>query len=475
MNFHLLLDAEGRFTFLNNSFQEWSGYEIYELEGKPLQDHLSPGYATQINEFLKDHRYQGSLNITRLPFFGKQGIKWIEMVLTHIPASAQVMVSIRDVNKQTLNEIDEVTSAHSTFFAGHPFGILHLDSHGSATRINTQVSKDFGYSLLALQQKPLIDLVLYKHRFKVLRDFAIALKAGRASVFDIQVVTITNQALDVNLTIVPVVYHNETLELYLVIKNVTERIALQKNLKKLSLVADKTTNGVMVLNKSFEIEFINDGFTKMSGFTRDDAIGRGLSQVLKMAEDGPAKAEKAKEDLSNGIPLELELLCKRKDGTNYWNLLKLTPIMNEQGHMEMCITIHNDVTEKKKAEMELRLLADDLYRQNKELHQFAYIVSHNMRSPVANIVGLANLMDIFKDDPETQAQTLKELSKSVNNLDTVIKDLSYILTVNNASKELLKEPVNFQDLLQQALIDLQPQILLTDAEIHVPLFAQYIF
>jgi signal transduction histidine kinase len=187
-----------------------------------------------------------------------------------------------------------------------------------------------------------------------------------------------------------------------------------------------------------------------------------------MAEEGTPKTEHAKADLSNGIPMELELLCTKKDGASYWNLLKLTPIMSEQGHMEMCIIIHADISEKKKTEMELRLLADDLYRQNKELHQFAYIVSHNMRSPVANIVGLANLMELFKDDPETQSQTLKELAKSVNNLDTVIKDLSYILTVNNASKELLKEPVNLQDLLQQVLIDLQPQILMTDADIKVP-------
>jgi PAS domain S-box-containing protein len=468
MNFHLLLDAEGRFIFTNNSFQEWSDYEVHELNDKLLQDHLSPGYSAQVTQFLTNPQQHSSLNIARVPFFVKNNIKWVEMVLSHIPASAQVMVSVRDIDKQSLDEIGEVIKAHSTFFAGHPFGVVHLSIEGKATQVNKQAQSDLGYTLHSLQQQPIIELIVSKCRPQVLRQFVKARNLGKSSAFDIKVLTSMHQALDVNLTIVPVVYHNETLEVYVVIKNISERIALQKNLKKLSLVADKITNGVMVLNKNFEIEFINDGFTLMSGYTKEHAIGRELNQVLNMAEDGPTRAEQAKEDLTNGISLELELLCRKKDGANYWNLVKLTPIMNEQNQMEMCITIHNDITEKKKAEMELRLLADDLYRQNKELHQFAYIVSHNMRSPVANIVGLANLMDLFKDDPETQSQTLKELSKSVNNLDTVIKDLSYILTVNNASKELLKEPVNFQDLLQQALIDLQPQILLTDAQIHVP-------
>lgn len=471
MNYHLLLNAEGHITFFNNSFQEWSGYHLSALSGKPLQAHISPKYAKQVTQYLGAVQHNDSLSFARVPFLGTEGTRWIAMTLTHLPAvteAPQVMVSIRDIHEQTHAEINEVSKSHHSFFAGHPFGVLHLNGQGRVSNINTQLQIDSGYNLTAIQKVPLLNFIIPKYRYRVLYRFLQANNLGKASTFDIQVFTVSDNALDVNITIIPVVYHGETLEVYLVIRNISERIALQRNLKKLSLVADKATNGVMVLNHHFEIELINDGFTQMSGFTRDDAIGRGLGEVLRMADDGTSKTEKAKEDLSNGVSLELELLCYKKDGSSYWDLLKLTPIMNAAGQMEMCIIIHTDVTEKKKTEMELRLLADDLYRQNKELHQFAYIVSHNMRSPVANIVGLANLMELFKDDPETQSQTLKELAKSVNNLDTVIKDLSYILTVNNASKELLKEPVNFQDLIQQVLIDLQPQIMVTDAEIHIP-------
>jgi PAS domain S-box-containing protein len=470
MNYHLLLSAEGQITFYNNPFQAWSGYPLNELSGKQLQNYLPPKYAKLVNEFLKEPYFQDSLHIPRIPFFGKENIKWAELTLSYMSDAGKTLViaSLQDVNEHALNEIIKTSKSHASFFAGHPFGVLHLNTQGQLTNINLQVQTDSGYNLGALQELPLLSLVLPKYKRKVVREYIKATRIGKSSTFDIQIFTSSLRPLHVNFTIVPVVYHGQTIEVYFVVKNIAERIILQQNLKKLSLVADKTTNGVMVLNANFEIELINDGFTLMSGFTRDDAIGRGLSSVLRMADEGMPKTELAKQDLSNGTPMELELLCTKKDGTNYWNLLKLTPIMSEQGHMEMCIIIHTDITDKKKAEMELRMLADDLYRQNKELHQFAYIVSHNMRSPVANIVGLANLLEVFKDDPETQTQTLKELTKSVNNLDTVIKDLSYILTINNASKELFKEPVNFQDLLQQVLIDLQPQIFATDANVHLP-------
>lgn len=472
MNSHLLLDAEGRITFLDKSIETWSGYTVSELQGKHLQDNLSPKYAKQITSFIKQPQLKENLNLPRVPFFDKEGIIWVEIVISHLPkqegGANQAMVSIRYAQGEAHNDINEITKAHALFFAGHPFGILHLNSEGKVTNANAQIKIDLGYNLTDLQQATLTNFISAKYRWQVLREFAKASLRGKASTFDIQLLTKSKQLLDVNFTIIPVIYHGETLEMYLVIKNIAERIALQNNLKKLSIVADKASDGIAILDNKFNIEFVNNGFIQMSGYKQRESIGRRIGTLLKIKNYDHAISLKVIEELAKGTFIEREIECVKKDGSNYWNLVKLTPIMNAQGEMEMCITIHTDVTEKKKAEMELRLLADDLYRQNKELHQFAYIVSHNMRSPVANIVGLANLLELFKDDPETQSQTLKELSKSVNNLDTVIKDLSYILTINNANKELLKEPVNFQDLLQQVLIDLQPQILITDADIMIP-------
>jgi PAS domain S-box-containing protein len=471
MNFHLLLSVAGRYLFFNKFFEEWSGYHLDEVSQKHFQDHITGEYAHHVQSFLKKPSLNKTLHLPRVAFMGKNSLKWIEVSLSYVPVhrvNYQVIVSISDVQDTAHNEINEVLKSHASFFEGHPFGVLHLNKQGEVTRQNSQIETEIGYKLNDLQLNPLLSYVVPKHKKTVLLRYTRASRLGKSATLDIEIVTARRQQIHVNLTIIPVVYHGETIEIYLVLRNITERKILQRNLKKLSLVADKTTNGVMVLNRNFEIELINDGFTQMSGFTRDDAIGRGLSEVLRMANENKPTTEEAQSKLSAGTSMAIELQCKRKDGTSYWNMLKLTPIMNDQGQMDMCITIHTDITDKKKSEMELRLLADDLYRQNKELHQFAYIVSHNMRSPVANIVGLANLMEVFKDDPETQTQTLKELSKSVNNLDMVIKDLSYILTVNNANKELLKEPVKFHDLLQQVLIDLQPQITHANAEIHVP-------
>ncbi|UEG54679.1 PAS domain-containing protein [Mucilaginibacter daejeonensis] len=462
MTFHLLLDPKGRVNFFGDDLLEWSGHNTSQLRGSSITEFLDTGDGATVQRFLDDRSAKLEVRSAIL-FPDRDEPHYADITLTRTDQQGgMIMVSLTILDQQA----QKLKEVNADLFAGQLSGVIHLDASGKVTSINKQLTADTGHTLSTLQQGALT-LIPPRYRYKVLKCFAEARTKGQACTFDMEAVTDRIKLLHVNLTIIPVLLNGRAIEYYLMVSNITERVSLQKNLKKLSLVADKITDGVMVLNSTFEIEFINDGFTQISGFTFDDAIGRGLNQVLSLGNEGAERTAEARDNLTNGRSMELEMQCEKKDGAGYWNLLRLTPIMNEQGKMEMCVVIHTDITEKKMAELELRLLADDLYRQNKELHQFAYIVSHNMRSPVANIVGLANLLEIFKDDPETQSQTLAELTKSVNNLDTVIKDLSYILTVNNASKDLLKEPVNFQDMLQQVLIDLQQPILLNDAEITI--------
>jgi light-regulated signal transduction histidine kinase (bacteriophytochrome) len=86
---------------------------------------------------------------------------------------------------------------------------------------------------------------------------------------------------------------------------------------------------------------------------------------------------------------------------------------------------------------ELRRTNEELVKHNNELLQFSYTVSHNLRGPVARLLGLTTLMNIEKD--MTQARQWVDLiGKTTGELDLIIKDLSNIL-------ELRREPHHFRD------------------------------
>jgi PAS domain S-box-containing protein len=107
-----------------------------------------------------------------------------------------------------------------------------------------------------------------------------------------------------------------------------------------------------------------------------------------------------------------------------------------------------DITDRKVAEEEREKLTHELIQRNRDLEQFTFIISHNLRAPTANIIGFA---EYLQDDTLTileKKELLQGLSFSASGLDTVIKDLNAILQVKHQINEK-RELVSFSSLLNE--------------------------
>ncbi len=126
-----------------------------------------------------------------------------------------------------------------------------------------------------------------------------------------------------------------------------------------------------------------------------------------------------------------------------------------------------DVSDLKEAEIKEKKIAADLVQRNQDLEQFAYIISHNLRSPVANIVGVSNALLEGDLDGEEHIEFMHALSASVKKLDDVILDLNYILQVRHHVNEN-KEWVNFPKMVENikfniaSLLDEKGVMILSD-------------
>lgn len=105
-----------------------------------------------------------------------------------------------------------------------------------------------------------------------------------------------------------------------------------------------------------------------------------------------------------------------------------------------------DTTKKREAEKQKEKITEELIQRNKDLEQFSYVISHNLRSPVANILGLAELMEHEGTNEAEKELMMEHLTHSVKKLDTVIKDLNYVLQVKNHINER-KDRIVFSELL----------------------------
>ncbi|PKL77990.1 MAG: hypothetical protein CVV27_04175 [Candidatus Melainabacteria bacterium HGW-Melainabacteria-1] len=133
-----------------------------------------------------------------------------------------------------------------------------------------------------------------------------------------------------------------------------------------------------------------------------------------------------------------------------------------------------DVSLLKDSEETLRRLNQELLRQNRDLEQFSYITSHNLRAPVANILGLSQLLEEEEVSAEFQHSALQGIQLAAQNLDRVIQDLNRILSQRQHILED-REDVQVQGLIDMVMANLSMLAAETRPEFSVTLGVESLF
>lgn len=159
-----------------------------------------------------------------------------------------------------------------------------------------------------------------------------------------------------------------------------------------------------------------------------------------------------------GKKIHYEIAFDQKSGGKCWYHVDMFPVRAEDGSNIGLIIASEDITARKLADLEKEKITADLLHHIKDLEQFAYIVSHNLRSPVANIRGLASLLqdaEVLSDSDFKRG--LRGLSESALRLDGVITDLNFILQTRK-DVEKRKEAVSLVTLLNDIKTGLYAQL-----------------
>jgi PAS domain S-box-containing protein len=237
--------------------------------------------------------------------------------------------------------------------------------------------------------------------------------------------------------------------------DITEKVKSMQELERLSLVANNTTNGVIITDRARRIEWVNDAFTRLTGYSPEEAIGKIPVELLVNNKTDHKAYDGVKDKMNAGQPVTFEIVISRKNGEELWLLVQVNPIYNDKQELTRYVTLQTDITALKRSELELSELAKDLYRQNSDLQQFTYIVSHNLRAPVANALGLADLLSKMEKDSGFFETSLSNLKMTLVQLDTVLRDMNTILSIRDGKEILTQEPIDIKPVIDQALLSLQ--------------------
>ena len=198
------------------------------------------------------------------------------------------------------------------------------------------------------------------------------------------------------------------------------------------------------------ITSFNKGVEQMLGYTANEMVGKQTPQIIHLQNEVEEISQKIQEESSEkidgfdvfvyntkkGIAETKEWTYKRKDGSTLPILLSVTAIKQDDS-ITGFLGIATDITLIKKAEKEVLALLEIAQSQNDRLKNFAYIVSHNLRSHSG---GIASLIELIESEcPEFSTTDFFEyLKKSSENLSETIKHLTEVVQINLAAKDKLE-------------------------------------
>ena len=127
------------------------------------------------------------------------------------------------------------------------------------------------------------------------------------------------------------------------VRDVTEEVEQRELQRMLSLVANETANAVIISNADGLIEYVNNGFYRLTGWSLDEVKGKKPGSFLQGEETDHRTVDVIRQKLKNREAFYDEILNYRKDGSPYWTSLSINPVFKE-GQLVNFIAVQADIT-----------------------------------------------------------------------------------------------------------------------------------
>ncbi|MDB5200069.1 MAG: hypothetical protein JWO92_2032 [Chitinophagaceae bacterium] len=455
-----ILDVEGNYTYVSPSCKRILGYDPEFFLGESGTICMHPDDVqkpTPSKTVIGAEKF-----VIVLPFRIKNALgewRWIEGSMTNMlddPAINGIVVNSRDVTEKKIAD-DEIEKL--SLVAKHTLsGIFILDKDRIIQWVNDAFTKITGFTLEdAIGKKP-PDLLYGKNPdARIFEEVEMKMAKGISFTGDRIYHTKSGKPIWVSLQLQPVYDgRGEIKQHFGVITDITEKILAETELKKLSMIAKETINGVVISDKDQNVVWVNDAFTKMCGYELDEVIGKNPLQFLQGPETNVEVIDWVKEQIEKKESFVFEILNYSKTGKKFIVRVQLQPMFDKDGNIYQFFALQTDITIQKALEEKVEL--EKIIKQ-KEITDAVYSAQESERSEIGRelhdnvnqLLGATRLyIDMAKKDEENKDSLLTSASDFTLNAIEEIRKLSKTLIT-----PLIKEMG-----LADAIIDLTEEIML---------------
>lgn len=237
-------------------------------------------------------------------------------------------------------------------------------------------------------------------------------------------------------------------------RDITENKRVENELMKLSFVASKVDNAIVINDANNHVTWVNAAFEKITGFTLDDLRGMRLGDLISGPGTDFELLEKTRELSRQNKSFTVDLLAYRKDKQPIWLSVYNTVVLNDEGKVDIEVEIIIDITDKKKAEQEMMQAKEQALQLSEAKEMFLSVMSHEIRTPLNAVIGMTHLL--LENNPKpSQIADLNILKFSSENLLNIINDILDFTKIETGNMQLESIPLSITALAADILISLQ--------------------
>ncbi|MBX2991194.1 MAG: PAS domain S-box protein [Bacteroidetes bacterium] len=420
------LTENGIIVELNKQYAAMLGYDRTELIGTRVFDLICP----DDHEYVSSRIQSGRADAYEHRLVRRDGsLIYVEVRAQNYNRDGHTyrMSSLRDITsrKQAEHALLFEKARFEQLFENAPIGIVLCDSVERILHTNSKFVEMFGYELNELLGKRINDVLLPEEYLDEGNAYTNRVLAGEPIHGEAIRRRKNGSTIDVDLYGVPIIANGESVGLFGIYVDTSERKKAERQVRLLAHTVESTKDCVTITDLQDRVIFVNEAFQKNYGYQRDEVLGKHVS-LLRSSE--------TPEHIANEIrPTTLaggwygEIMNTRKDGTDFPVELWTSVVRNEAGIPLAMVGVARDVTERKSIERKQASLMKELEEINKELNDFAYIVSHDLKAPLRAIGSLADWLmndygDMLGNDGNEMLKVLLGRTKRMHDLiDGVLK------------------------------------------------------
>ena len=242
------------------------------------------------------------------------------------------------------------------------------------------------------------------------------------------------------------------------IQDITKQKEEEQRLKLLETVITHTKDSVIITEADLNdgripnIVYVNPAFSNISGYNTEEIIGKS-PDVFKGPNSEDQEHQKLINAIKNKQECQVETINYKKNKEAYWVNFTMLPVYDSDGELSHWVSIQRDISEEKKQEVEKEQLIKELTQNNKDLQQFSYITSHNLRAPLSNLTGLLNLIEDIPIENQELKEILDGFNKSTHLLNDTINDLVRVIIIKD-NPSIEKESLMLKDIFEDVFTQL---------------------